>query len=353
MEIGAAGVKTLFGRVVAEPLKAIACVIGACYYNWKLTIFFLILVPVALIVMTRVGRTMRRATKKLLEGMSNIYKILQETFWNIRIVKAFTREPGERLRFRQATRDYSRKLMWVVYLDAMTGPIVELLGVFACAGALLMGAYLVLSGEREIIGIHFVDVPMDGGTLIALYAFLLAISDPIRKLSSVFTKIQSAFAASDRIFSYMDREPKILPNHEGPELPYHHHEIEFRNVCFSYDPSKPILTGIFLTVKHGEIVAVVGKNGCGKSTMLNLLPRFFDPDHGSILIDGHDIRKVNLRSLRQQIGIVTQDTYLFDDTIFNIAYARPMPRSSRWKPSRNKPTCTNSFSRFLMGMTLV
>src|SRR5439155_19988080 len=175
----------------------------------------------------------------------------------------------------------------------------------------------------HLFGIEMVSYPMEAETLLQLYALLAAIADPVRKLSSVFTRIQSGFAASDRIFAFMDKEAKVTPNCDGVVLARHHKDIEFRNVCFSYNPSDPVLTGLQLTVRHGETVALVGKNGCGKSTLLILLPRFYDPDHGSVLIDGVDVRAANLRSLRQQIGIVTQDAFLFDDTVFaNIAYGK-------------------------------
>lgn len=321
MELLAAGLKTLFGKVVAEPLRALACISIACWISWQLTLMFLVLVPVALFILTRVGRTMKRATRRLLERMSHIYKHLQETFIGIRVVKAFAREPYERRRFAVATRDYYHKSMWVVKLDAMAGPIIELLGVVAVALALLAGAYLVLGRETHLFGFRMSEQPLDAETLLQLYALLAAIADPVRKLSSVYTRIQSGAAASDRIFAFMDRQAKVLRNSSGPRLEAHRRDIEFRDVCFSYDPGHSILTGVHLSVKHGETVAVVGKNGSGKTTLLNLLPRFHDPDHGSIYVDGLDIRTVNLRSLRQQVGIVTQDAILFDDTVYNnIAY---------------------------------
>jgi ATP-binding cassette subfamily B protein/subfamily B ATP-binding cassette protein MsbA len=324
MELIATGMKTLFGKVIAEPLKAIACVGAACLISWQLTLMFLILVPIALFFLTRVGSTMKRATRRLLERMTSIYKILQEAFQGIRVVKAFGRESGERRRFREATRDYCKRAMWVVNLDALASPIMELLAAAAIGIALLAGAYLVIGKKTEVWGIELVSAPMPAETLLEFYALLAAVSDPVRKLSSVFTRIQSGFAAANRIFAYMDHEPRIRPNTGGPPLERHHREVEFRNICFSYKPSEPILTGVSLTVRHGETVALVGKNGCGKTTLLNLLSRFYDPDHGTILIDGKDIRMVNLRSLRRQIGIVTQDTFLFDDTIYkNICYGRP------------------------------
>ena len=324
------GTKTLFGKVVAEPLKAIVCVVLAACISWRLTFMFLILVPAAAVVLTRAGRMMKRATRKLLDRMSNIYKILQETFQGIRIVKGFTREPHERRRFRDATLDYYHKAQWVVNLDAISGPVIEILGIAAIGAALLAGGYLVLRGKTELFGVTLTSYPMKPESLLNLYVLLASIADPIRKLSSVYTRIQSGCAAADRIFFYMDREPKVRTNSGKPLLVRHKEGIEFRDVCFSYEPGRPILTNIHLSIKHGETVAFVGKNGCGKSTLVNLLPRFFDPDHGSVIIDGQDIRGVNLRSLRQQVGIVTQDTTLFDDTVANnIAYGnRKAPRES-------------------------
>jgi ATP-binding cassette, subfamily B, bacterial MsbA len=321
MELLGGGLKTLFGKVIAEPLKALVCVLLACWISWQLTVMFLVVVPIALFILTKVGRSMKRATRRLLERMSNIYKILQESFTGIRLIKAFTREAFERHRFAVATRDYYRKAMWVVQLDAASGPIIELIGVATIALALLAGAYLVLNNTVRLFGMNMSEQPLEAESLLTLYCMLAAIADPVRKLSSVYTKIQSGAAASDRIFTFMDRQPRVRANSDGPILPRHSRDIEFREVCFSYDPGHSILTGVHLHIRHGETIAIVGKNGCGKSTLLGLLPRFYDPDHGSVFIDGIDIRVANLRSLRHQVGVMTQDTLLFDDTIHNnIAY---------------------------------
>ncbi len=346
MESLGTGIKTLFGKVVAEPLRALACVIMACFISWQLTLMFLVLVPVAAFILARVGRIMKQATRRLLERMSSIYKILQESFQGIRVVKAFTMEPYERRRFCLATKDYYYKAMKVVTIDALADPIIEVLGVAAVAAALLAGCHLVLQKHTHLFGMRMTQQPLESESLLQLYILLAAIADPVRKLSSVFTRIQSGCAAADRIFDFVDRRPRVRGNSDGPRLarptlqmasleesavesnaassssarsrPYY---IEFRDVCFSYQPGHPILYDIHLGVRAGETVALVGANGCGKTTMLGLLPRFYDPDHGSVLIDGHDLRTVNLRSLRQQIGLVTQETRLFDDTIYNnIAY---------------------------------
>jgi ATP-binding cassette subfamily B protein/subfamily B ATP-binding cassette protein MsbA len=321
MELLGVGVKTLYGKVIAEPLKAICCVVWASWISWQLTFMFLILVPIAVFVVGKVGRLMKRATRRLLERMSSIYKILQETFLGIRIVKAFTMEPYERRRFKRATRDYYHKSQLVVNIDALAGPVIELLGVAAGAIALLAGAYLVLRDQTHLFGMRMTQQPLEAAELIQLYALLAAIADPVRKLSSVWTKLQSGAAAGDRIFDYMDRLPKVRVNSQGERLPRLQTSVEFRDVCFSYLPGKDVLSGVNLTCSAGETIALVGKNGCGKTTLLGMLLRFYDPSHGAVLLDGIDIRQVNLRTLRQQIGLVSQDAILFDDTIHNnIAY---------------------------------
>jgi ATP-binding cassette, subfamily B, bacterial MsbA len=340
METLGNGTKTLFGKVIAEPLKALVCVLIACWTCWQLTFMFLILVPVAVFVLTKVGRLMKRATRRLLENMANLYKILQEAFQGVRVVKAFTMEPYERRRFRTAAREYCRKAVWVVNLDALASPIIEFLGVMAVGAAFLVGAYLVLNDETKFFGVQLTDRRLDYESLFFLYFLLASIADPVRKLSSVYTRIQSGTAAADRIFAFIDRQPRVTANTSAARLPKHSTAIEFRDVCFSYEPGRPILTNVHLKIRFGETIALVGRNGCGKTTLVGLVPRFFDPDHGFIYIDGKDIRTVNLRSLRQQIGVVTQDTTLFDDTIANnIAYG-----SHRVRPEDIEEAAVRAFS---------
>ncbi|MEY4191398.1 MAG: hypothetical protein RIR17_2134 [Planctomycetota bacterium] len=343
MESVGTGIKTLFGKVIAEPLRAISCIIFAAFISWQLTLMFLVLVPVAAFILGKIGRLMKQATRKLLERMSSIYKILQETFLGIKVVKSYTMEPYERRRFRGATFDYYKKSMIVVNIDAASGPIIEVLGMAAVVGALLAGSYLVLKQETMLFGMRMSQYPIEPETLLQLYVLLAAVADPVRKLSSVFTKIQSGCAASDRIFYFMDKTPKVTPNIDGPRLSKKDDKLvvehtsnkaiqspslnangpvlEFRGVCFSYDRERPLISNLNLSIFQGETIAILGHNGSGKSTLMGMIPRFYDPDHGSILLDGEDLRKINLRSLRQNIGVVTQDTVLFDDSIYNnIAY---------------------------------
>ena len=319
------GVKVLYGRVIAEPLKAVTCFAAACFICWQLTFTFVVVVPLALYVLMRVSKAMRKAAKKALQRMSAMYKILNETFSGIRAVKGFTREAHERRRFRSANYEFYRKALRLVNIDAFTNPAIEVLVVIAVGLALGAGVYLVVSGSTYIGIFRMCAQPLSFETLLQFYVFLAAIADPVRKLSSVYTKLQGAEAASARIFELYDREPTIRGNADGPRLTTVKKRIEFRHVCFAYNPTAdtPTLDNVSLTVKAGETVAVVGGNGCGKTTLLALLPRFFDPDSGAVLIDGVNLRTAHLRSLRKLIGVVTQDTQLFDDTVLaNIAYGK-------------------------------
>ncbi len=318
------GMKMLYGRVMLEPLKMLGCVIGACIISWQLTLMFVLVVLVAIVTLNKVSRSIKKAAKRVLERMSTLYKVLKESFDGLKLVKAFTRESHERRRFRAVNWDYYKRTIRVIRIDSAVGPLLETLGVLAVSLALVAGAYLVLEEKTHIFGVRMIDDPIGFGALITLYMFLATIADPVRKLSSVYTKMQSGMAAADRIYALHDRAPSIRPNADGPRLAPLTESVEFRNVGFSYHPGQTVLNDVNLKVLAGETIAFVGPNGCGKSTLLGLIPRFYDPDLGSVLLDGVPLRSANLRSLRKQLGMVTQDTVLFDDTIANnIAYGKP------------------------------
>jgi ABC-type multidrug transport system fused ATPase/permease subunit len=322
------GLNTLMGKVIREPLRAISCLSIALWLNWRLTCLALILVPVSALTANRAGRIMKRAVRRSLESMSNIYKILQETFQGIVVVKAFTTERRERRRFFLETKSLYKKSVKVATIDALSDPVLEMLALSTVSIALLAGSYLVLKRtiflDLGIIKLQLASQRMAIEDLLYLYATLAGISDPVRKLANVHSRIQRASAAADRICALMDRRPQVADTQASVRLPRHRSLVEFDRVGFSYNGRDPVLHGLSLTVRHGETIALVGPNGCGKSTLMNLLPRFWDAQSGAIRIDGHDIRDIQLRSLRSQIGMVIQDTILFDDTIANnIAYGSP------------------------------
>lgn len=329
MESLSQGLSTILSKVVREPLRILTCLGGAFLFNWRLTCLTLVLVPLSAAATFRVGKIMKRAVRRSLESMSNIYKILQETFQGIKVVKAFTTERRERRRFFVETKSLYKKSVKVAMIDAMSDPVLELLSLVTVAIALLAGAYLVLRNTIFLdlgwLGrIQLASKPPQIEDLLTLYTLLAGVSDPIRKLSNVHSKVQRAAAASDRICGLMDREPTVVEKPNAPRLGRHAKGLRFDQVWFGYNGREPVLRGIDLEVGHGETIALVGPNGCGKSTLLNLLPRFWDVQSGAILIDGQDLRDVTLRSLRGQIGMVTQETILFEMTVAeNIAYGRP------------------------------
>ncbi len=322
------GLNTLMSKLIREPLRIASCLGGALLFNWRLTLLTLVLVPISAATTYRVGKIMKRAVRRSLESLSTIYKILQESFQGIKVVKAFATERVERRRFFDETKNLYRKSVRVAMIDAMSDPVLEMLTLTTVAIALLAGSYLVLKNtiylELGLFRLQLAAQPMVMQDLFALYAMLAWVSDPIRKLANVHSKIQRASAAADRICALMDRTPKVVDRKHAARLPRHRQSIELDRVTFGYTPGAAVLHSVSLTVRHGETIALVGPNGCGKTTLMNLLPRFWDVDSGAIRIDGHDVRDVSLRSLRRQIGIVLQETILFQDTLANnIAYGDP------------------------------
>lgn len=332
MSVLVSGLTLLGGKVIREPLKAAVCILAAwCLVSWQLTLLSLLFAPLAGVVFYRIGRKMKQASKRVMESMSRIYKTLEETFDSAKIVIAFGGAKTHRQRFHRENKEYLAKALRIVRIDALTSPVTEVLGLLAAFIAVLPGAYLVLRGTTSIWGIRLVAEPIEVSDLALLYAFLAGVIDPARKLSTVYAKLKRSSAAADRIFALLEYKPLVKEAHHPRPLSRHARDIEFRKVHFTYAThsddvlARPaVLEDVSLKIQFGETVAIVGENGSGKSTLVNLLPRFFDPDHGSVRIDGVDIREARLRDLRGQIGVVTQETLLFDATILeNIRYGRP------------------------------
>ena len=203
-------------------------------------------------------------------------------------------------------------------------PANELLGISVICLALVAGGYLVLTQETEFLGMKMCERPLSLGAMAAFYALVVGISDPVRKLSDVLGYLQQAAAAADRVMPLLERRPAIVDPAAPVPLAAPHRELSFDRVSFHYRPGEPVLREFDLRIRFGEKLAVVGPNGCGKSTLVNLLCRFYDPVEGALRIDGVDLRDVRVRELRRKIGIVTQQTVLFDDTVLNnIRYGAP------------------------------
>jgi subfamily B ATP-binding cassette protein MsbA len=278
------------------------------YRDWKLAIIAAFVFPLAIYPIAKFGEKMRRVATGTQVTMGSLTSLLQETISGTRIVKAFGMEDYEGKRFAKENEDLFRFFMKSVSIRAISGPFMEFLGGLGIAVIIFYGGYQVVKG---------VSTP---GTFFSFLTALIMLYEPVKRLTNVNNTIQQGIAAAIRVFGVMDMTPKIKNRENAIELPRISDKIEIRNVTFNYD-DEPVLKNININIKSGEVVAFVGMSGGGKTTLVNLIPRFYDVTEGEILIDGHDVRNVTVESLRGQIGIVTQQTILFNDTVKNnIAY---------------------------------
>ncbi len=318
------GIRALWGKCVREPLKMIACLIGASLICWRLLLLTLFLAPVAVFLIRRLSKSLKRANRRAMEEMQELFAVLAESFGGIQVVKAYTMERYERRRVRETSKKLYLKSMRIAMYTALVRPANEMLGISVICVALVAGGYLVLSQETQLLGVTMCERPLSLGAMAAFYALVVGVSDPARKLSDVINYLQQAAAAADRIFPVRDRLPEIVDVESPQPFETPHRELVFENVSFHYRADEPVIRGLTLRIPFGERLAIVGPNGCGKSTLVNLICRFYDPVEGVVRLDDVDLRQGRMRELRRKIGIVTQQTVLFDDTVFNnIRYGTP------------------------------
>jgi ATP-binding cassette, subfamily B, bacterial MsbA len=282
----------------------------------KLAWVLLLFVPFIIYSAGKIGRRVRHTTRRGQDKLADIQNILHETITGNRIVKAFSMESWEVARFRRAAQRLFHANLRSVAAAAVSSPLMDIFGAIAIALLLLLG--------RDQINHHV----FTAGTFLAFIVAVFKLYDPVRKFALFNNNFQQALGASSEIFRFMDRDDDVREKPGAKPLRFFANHIRFDNVSFSYqadaDDSRQILRDINLEVKAGEVLAVVGSSGAGKSTLVHLIPRFFDVTSGRLLVDGHDVRDVTLSSLRAQIGVVTQETVLFNDTLRNnIAYGQP------------------------------
>lgn len=283
--------------------------IGVIFYrNWKLAVIAFLILPLAVIPIKEFGKRLRKLSRKSQQRMGSITTFLHETITGNRIVKAFNMEEYEKRRFSVENDKFFRTILKRVRIRALSHPLMEVIGGVGVAAIVWVGGYSVIRGE------------LTPGAFFSFMAALLLLYNPIRDLNKVNLEIQDGMAAAIRVFELLDTVSEIRDEKEAIPLPPISEGILFQKVNFKYD-GEPVLKEISLSVKTGEVIALVGMSGAGKTSLVNLLPRFYDVEAGEVLIDGHDIRKVTMKSLRNQIGLVTQQTILFNDTVRNnIAY---------------------------------
>ena len=307
-------VKGMVSDAVTGVLKDFFTIIGLLfvifYRDWKLALIAVTVLPVAVIPIVSFGRRVRKLSTRCQEAVADMSSLLHETFTGTRIVKAFGMEPYENKRFFEKTARLFKYEIKTVMVKAMSSPVMELLGGIGITLIIWYGGYKVITGTST------------PGTFFSFMAALIMLYEPIKRISKLNNVIQEGLAAVVRIYDILDTDSDVVESKNAIELKPRNYSVVFRNISFKYQ-DQMVLKDIDLEVRNSEIVALVGMSGGGKTTLVNLIPRFYDVTEGAVLIDGYDIRDVTIKSLRNQIGIVTQDPILFNDTIRNnIAYGR-------------------------------
>ena len=288
------------------------------YLHWRWAVIIMVVFPLVILPLRKFGKRLRKISKKSQEKMADIYSLLQEKILGIMMIKSFCMEKAEAEKFEQENSNFFKIIMKAMRVVAIQLPVMEFIATFGLASVLVIAGYEVISGKTTI------------GTFFAFVAAISSMYKPVKNFASLNEQIQQALAASERIFYVLDTKSFVVELPQAKVLLPLREKVVFEKVSFSYPQegsskeNELVLEDINLEVSKGEILALVGPSGGGKTTIANLIPRFYDPIKGRIKVDGQDIREVTLKSLRGQMGIVTQETILFNDTIRNnIAYGDP------------------------------
>ena len=301
-----------FAEFFRQAFALVAFVAVLLIINWRMAVGSAVLIPIVVWPVGRFGRRIRRSSEKSRSRLADLSQILQETVAGNRVVKAFGMEGFEIRKFREAARNLLHENMRWIRAFAATSPVMDLLGAVVVALVLLVARNEIKVGRMTV------------GLFVSFAYALFKAYEPVKRLGNVYQLFLQAAGTSRQVFAFLDRPQEVMEAPGARVLPRFAKSIEFGRASFSYDSGPLILKGIDLEVPAGSVVAIVGSSGAGKTTLVNLLPRFYSATSGSLRIDGYDVRDVTLRSLREQMAIVTQETILFNDTIRdNLCYGRP------------------------------
>jgi subfamily B ATP-binding cassette protein MsbA len=301
------------GNLVKDGLTLLGLLVVVFTASWRLALISMLILPPSGLLLAVIGRKMRKRSGRAQERMGDLTGIVQETVSGARVVKAFGMEAAERRRFDEANQSYFRSFVVLRRLSAAAAPVSEYTIV-------VVAVVMLWLGGREI----FVTHTLEPNTFVMFIVALLATISPIKTLSEVNSNVQQGLAAAVRIFEVLDTAPEITDQLGARELPPFRDAVRYEHVKFAYESGQPVLHDLSFEIARGQVVALVGSSGAGKSTTMDLLARFYDPDEGRITFDGIDLREAAVASLRSQLGIVTQETILFHDTVRNnIAYGSP------------------------------
>jgi subfamily B ATP-binding cassette protein MsbA len=304
-------------ELVKQTTMALAMTVTLVSMDWRMPLFLLLLFPLVFLPVKQISKKIRRMGHKNQQSADGLLQRLKEVLSNMRVVKAFAREDYESDRFHAKGAELYRMGMKVVRSSALSSPIMEIVGGLLLACLILYGAAQVQAGR------------LTGGAFLGLLLVIYQLYDPIRSLTKIYAEMQVSSVALERIFGILDSQPTIVSPAAPKPVPAQPEVLRFEGVAFAYDAKHPVLRGIDLEVRRGETIALVGGSGGGKTTLVNLVPRFFDPSEGRLTLDGIDLREFDPRELRRRIGTVTQETLLFMDTVHdNIAYGAEAPREA-------------------------
>ncbi len=293
-------------QFVSEPLLFLGMLVYLFYLNWRLALVTVIISPLVAILLGNTGKHTKRYSGKIQESFGELSSLLSETFTGMRVIKGFNLESFMRGQFMTRNRDLTRVLLKAIRVEELSRPGMELITGIAVAGVLFYGGQLVMKGE------------MSAGELMAFLASLIVIVNSVRSFGDMSLKYNQCMASIERVFQVFDEHLDITDKPGAHDIPAFQESIEFRDVSFAYgDAERGVLKNFSLKIKKGEMVALVGPSGAGKSTILALLPRFYDVSKGQVLIDGCDIRDYRIKSVRDQIALVTQEVFLFHDTLLS------------------------------------
>jgi ATP-binding cassette, subfamily B, bacterial MsbA len=294
--------------IIKQPVTMLSVLVWLLYTDWRFTVAALGLFPACLVPILVFGKKTRKASLSAQESQASMVSVLQEAITGFRVVKAFGMEKREVEEFLKWSMQFFRQRMKVIRARATSGPMIELVAGLGVA----------------IAFIYAYNIHMLGSQLVSMCIGLFMLYEPVKKISRIHLVIQESLSGAERVFHLLDTNPTIVEAQDPVKLPKLRQSIQFERVSFRYGVNGTVLEGVDLEIPAGSIMAIVGASGAGKTTLFNLIPRFYDPTEGAVTIDGQDIRRGTLKSLRDQIGLVTQETFLFNDTVANnIAYGKP------------------------------
>ncbi len=318
------GLMNALGAAIREPLKVATCLIGAGFICWRLLLLSVVVAPIVGWLLVTVTRRIKGISQRVLTQAAGFHEVMHESLGNIQTVQAYRMESRELDRFGAATEQMRWFGLKFIFYSSLTKPIIEFLGLGMLGTTIVGGAYLVLTKGTHLLGMKICDAPLSVEALLVFFGFLIGVSDPLRKLSSVYGSIYAGTIAADSMYTVLDRANAICDPAEPAVVASPHKSLALNQITFGYQPDQTILDNVSLEIPFGSTIAIVGHNGCGKSTLINLLCRFYDPRSGSLTLDGVDLRAMNVGDVRRRIALVNQHTELFNETVaYNISYGQP------------------------------